>query len=102
MVKKITNNDMTEAKAAKLAFVDFSATWCAPCSMLAPIVEELSDEMSEVAFYNADVDENNQLAAEFRVMSIPYLVVLKEGEVVAKAVGVQSKEELKKMITEQK
>ena len=62
MVKKITNNDLNEAKKGA-AVVDFSAVWCGPCQMLAPVMEELSEELSGKAeFYNADSDENMGLA----------------------------------------
>ena len=71
MVKKITNNDLNEAKKGA-AVVDFSAVWCGPCQMLAPVMEELSEELSGKAeFYNADSDENMGLAQEYRIVSIP-------------------------------
>lgn len=77
MVKKITNNDLNEAKKGA-AVVDFSAVWCGPCQMLAPVMEELSEELSGKAeFYNADSDENMGLAQEYRIVSIPAVIVLK-------------------------
>ena len=70
MVKKITNNDLNEAKKGA-AVVDFSAVWCGPCQMLAPVMEELSEELSGKAeFYNADSDENMGLAQEYRIVSL--------------------------------
>lgn len=101
MVKKITNNDMQEALEAKVALVDFSATWCGPCQMLAPVLDELSEEMGEVSFFNVDVDENEELAGKYNIMNIPALVVLKQGETVAQTVGFQPKENLKQLIEEQ-
>ena len=69
MVKKITNNDLNEAKKGA-AVVDFSAVWCGPCQMLAPVMEELSEELSGKAeFYNADSDENMGLAQEYRIVN---------------------------------
>ena len=84
MVKKITNNDLNEAKKG-VAVVDFSAVWCGPCQMLAPVMEELSEELSGKAeFYNADSDENMGLAQEYRIVSIPAVIVLKDGVEVAR------------------
>ena len=84
MVKKITNNDLNEAKKGA-AVVDFSAVWCGPCQMLAPVMEELSEELSGKAeFYNADSDENMGLAQEYRIVSIPAVIVLKDGVEVAR------------------
>ena len=62
MVTKISNNDLSHAKAQGVAVLDFSATWCGPCQMLAPVLHELADEVgSKAAFYSIDVDENRQL-----------------------------------------
>lgn len=99
MVEKIYDNNMDEILESKLALVDFSATWCGPCQMLAPIIEELSDELDgEVDFYNADSDENMELAQEYDIHSIPALLLFKNGEVVARTVGFQPKEAIKSFI----
>ena len=99
MVEKIYDNNMDEVLESKLALVDFSATWCGPCQMLAPIIEELSDELDgEVDFYNADSDENMELAQEYDLHSIPALLLFKNGEVVARTVGFQPKEAIKSFI----
>ena len=88
MVKKITNNDLNEAKKGA-AVVDFSAVWCGPCQMLAPVMEELSEELSGKAeFYNADSDEN---------MGV---IVLKDGVEVARTVGFQPKDAMRSFIEE--
>lgn len=95
-VKKITDNNTTELDAAKVALLDVSATWCGPCKMIAPVVEELSEEFAgKVEFYNADADENPELTRKLRVMSIPNLVIMKEGKVTARQVGFQSAEALR-------
>ena len=100
-VKKITDNNTTELDAAKVALLDVSATWCGPCKMIAPVVEELSEEMADkIEVYNADADENPELAKKFRVMSIPNLMILKEGKVTARQVGFQSAEALKAWVEE--
>lgn len=81
MVEKITKNDLSSAEAADVAVIDFNATWCGPCQMLAPILEEVSEEMKGKAkFYSCDCDENPELSRKFGIMSIPAVVVLKKGE----------------------
>ena len=100
MVKKITNNDLNEAKKGA-AVVDFSAVWCGPCQMLAPVMEELSEELSGKAeFYNADSDENMGLAQEYRIVSIPAVIVLKDVVEVARTVGFQPKDAMRSFIEE--
>ena len=88
MIQTVVNNDLSEAKSAAAAVVDFNATWCGPCKMLGPVLEKLSGEMADKAsFYGVDVDENSDLAEAFGVMSIPTLVILKNGEKVAERLG---------------
>ena len=78
MVQEVHHNDLTAALAAPVAVLDFNATWCGPCKMLGPVLEEVSNEMADkAAFFGIDCDENPQLAAQFGVSSIPCLVVLK-------------------------
>lgn len=99
MIEEIKNSDFTDVLNSKLAVVDFSAVWCGPCQMLAPVMEELSDEMDgEVDFFSADVDENRDLAYQFDIQSIPAIVVFSNGEEVTRTVGFQPKEELKELI----
>lgn len=99
MVHKIEQNNMQDALKAKVAVVDFSATWCGPCKMLAPIIEELSEEMAgQVEFYNADTDENMDLALANKVTSIPALFLLRDGQIVDRMIGFQSKQALKNWI----
>lgn len=99
MIEEIKNSDFTDVLNSKLAVVDFSAVWCGPCQMLAPIMEELSDEMGgKVDFFSADVDENRDLAYQFDIQSIPAIVVFANGEEVTRTVGFQPKEELKELI----
>ncbi|MBR6399894.1 MAG: thioredoxin [Firmicutes bacterium] len=101
MINKIENNDLSAAKAAKIALVDFSAEWCGPCRMLAPIFDELSEELAgKVEFYSCDVDQNNAAAREFAVMSIPNIVLLKNGALADRQVGFMPKEMLKNWIEE--
>ncbi len=79
--------------------VDFWATWCSPCQMQMPILDELAQEMPELKICKIDVDEQPSLAAQFSVMSIPTLMAVKAGQVTEKAVGVQSKDALKAMLS---
>ena len=89
MVKKINEQAFeNEAMKATAAVVDFSATWCGPCRMMAPVLEEISEKLADrVSFYNVDVDEAPQLAAKFGISSIPCLVLLKNGKAVDQSVG---------------
>lgn len=99
MVKKIENNDISALEAAPVALLDISATWCQPCKILAPVIERLSDDFAgRVEFFNADAEENPEVSQKFRVRGIPYLLLFKEGQVVARKVGAQPAEELKSWI----
>ena len=94
MVKKINAEEFKNEAMKGCAVVDFSAVWCGPCKMLAPVLEEVSDEMGEVNFYNVDVDENQSLAAEYGIMNIPAVLVMKDGEKKDILVGFKPKETL--------
>lgn len=79
--------------------VDFFATWCGPCKMMSPIVEELAKEMEGKAkVYKVDTDEEQDLAIKYGIMSIPTFIVFRNGEIVSKAVGMRDKEELIKLL----
>lgn len=102
MVKKISATEMTEVRGKDVALIDFSATWCGPCKMLAPVLEEVSDELGDkVDFYNVDVDDNPDLAQEFGVTNIPALILLKNGEKVDMSVGFQPKDGILSFINSQ-
>ena len=88
MVNIIKNNDLETAKKAGVAVVDFSATWCGPCRMLAPVMEQLSEKYAGKAeFFNADVDENTDLAVRYNISNIPAVLIFKNGEVADRSVG---------------
>lgn len=76
--------------------IDFYAEWCMPCKMMSPVIEELAKEYDEVKFVKINVDENEDLAIEYNVVSIPTLVVMKNGEVTKTFVGVTSKSDILK------
>lgn len=86
-------------KSDKPVLIDFYASWCRPCQMQLPIVEALAKEVEGVAVVGKiNVDEQPEIANQFRVMSIPTLVVFKNGKIVEHALGVHSKEDLKRML----
>ena len=80
--------------------VDFNATWCGPCKMLGPIIDELSEEIENVKFVSVDVDEEEELASEYGVSSIPCLVLFEDGKEKDRVVGFRPKEELAEFIGE--
>ena len=81
-----------------LTLVDFWATWCGPCRMIAPVVEELAGETEGVTFAKVNVDENGDVAMGLGIQAIPTLILFKDGQAVDQVVGVQSKQALKAMI----
>ena len=81
-------------KSEKPVLVDFWATWCGPCQMLGPVLEEISKENDDIKIGKVNVDEENELAVEYKVVSIPYLVLFKDGVIIKKTVGYQSKEQV--------
>ena len=83
-------------EAAPLAMVDFWASWCGPCMMLAPVMEALDGEMDGVKFCKVNVDDERDLAMEFGIESIPTLLCIKGGKVVKRLVGYREKDALKK------
>ena len=95
MVNKISGNVLPEEVENGVAVIDFSATWCSPCRMLAPVLDEISEDMAgKMKFYNADVDENPYLAQKYGITSIPALVIIKDGEQKDIQVGFQPKANL--------
>lgn len=92
MMNIVKNNQLDGVFAAENAVVDLNASWCGPCRMLGPVLEELSDEMiDQAAFFSVDVDQNPDVASKYNVSAVPTVLFLKKGELVDSFVGFQPK-----------
>ncbi len=85
-------------KSEKKVLVDFNATWCGPCKMMGPVIEELSEEMKNIKFVSVDVDDEDELAETYEVSSIPCLVLFEDGKEVSRNVGFMPKDELENVL----
>jgi thioredoxin 1 len=98
-VEHLTEADFSEKIAAGVVLADFFATWCGPCKMLSPTIEEIGAECDgSFSVYKVDVDEAEDVAMDYGVMSVPTLIVFKNGEEAARMVGVQPKTAILDMI----
>ena len=99
-VININNNNFQDEvmHSEKLVLLDFWASWCGPCRMVSPIVDEIAAERSDIKVCKINVDEQPELAAQFGVMSIPTLVVMKSGRIVNQAVGARPKAQILTML----
>lgn len=101
MIEEIKDENFSESiqKESTPVVVDFWASWCGPCKMLSPIMDEISGELGEKAkFFKVNVDENPNIASEFKISSIPTVIVFKDGNVVDKFVGFKPKQAVKEVV----
>lgn len=96
----ITTDNFEEEvlKSEVPVLIDFWATWCGPCQMQGPVVEQAAEELKDMKVGKVNVDEEGALAQQFRVMSIPTLIVFKDGKEAGRAIGFQTLDEIKKLI----
>lgn len=93
-VNKINKEKFKETIKKDKVLVDCYADWCGPCRMLGPIVDEISEEIKDCDFYKLNVDEEEDVAREYGIMTIPTLLLFENGKLVDKSIGLRSKEEL--------
>ena len=98
MTQAISDDQFNAKTDEGITLTDFWAPWCGPCRMQSPIVDELAEEMDDVEFYKMNVDDEPKTAQSFGIMSIPTLLIKKDGEVVEKLVGYTPKERLEEIL----
>ena len=92
MAKIINSNEFNDTIEKGVVVVDFFATWCGPCKMLAPVLDELNEELKDVDFVKVDIDKSMDLAQKFRIVSVPTMKIFKDGQEVDRLMGFMPKE----------
>ena len=102
MLKHANESNFTDMTGKGLVLVDFFATWCGPCKMLSPVLEDLASDRDSIAIVTVDIDESMNLARQYGIMSVPTLVLMKDGKILAKTSGFQPKDSIQRWIEEHK
>ena len=102
MLKHANESNFQEMTGKGLVLVDFFATWCGPCRMLRPVLEDMANDRDSIDIVKVDIDESMNLARQFGIMSVPTLILFKDGQVIAKTGGFQPKESLQQFIDNNK
>ena len=101
-VLHLENENFSEIVNNGLILVDFYAEWCGPCKMLGPVLEEVSNELTDINIVKINVDEHGELAQKYGVMSIPTLILFKDGKEIDKSIGFMPKEDIIEFINKNK
>lgn len=98
-VLTVTKDNFEEVTSSrKVAVIKFGAPWCGPCKMIAPVLNNLSNDMSDVTFGDVNIDEDGDLAQQFNVMSVPTILIFKNGEIAKQSLGFSPENKLKDLI----
>lgn len=92
------NFEQEVLKSEKPVLIDFWASWCGPCRMVGPIIDEIANERTDIKVCKVNVDDEQELASQFRVMSIPTLIVIKDGQVVNQSLGAKPKAQILELL----
>ena len=98
MVEEINDKSFENETSEGVVLTDFWATWCGPCKMQSPVIDQLSQEMDDVKFTSVDVDQNQDLAKDLGIMAIPTLIIKKDGKIVDRLTGYTPKEKLEQIL----
>ena len=98
MVTEINEKEFNEKIKTGKVLVDCYAPWCGPCRMLGPIIDELASEVTDYSFYKLNVDDSEEVAIKYGIMSIPCLLIFENGELKETSIGLKSKSELKELL----